>query len=113
VRETQLLFGHGPHPPPQAEAARFTGLATHLEAAGYATAWVGKWHSVGSPAAMGFAHRFGSLFGQLHDFYAPSLRRYPPRDGPGSNGTVEVKKKKKKSGLSSAVARQVCGFECG
>lgn len=90
MRETQLLFGHGFNAGPQAEAARLTGLATHLEAVGYATAWVGKWHCVGSPGNMGFAHRFGSLFGQLSDFYAPSLKRYPPRDGPGSNGTAEV-----------------------
>lgn len=72
--------------------AQYVGLATHLRAAGYTTAWVGKWHSVGLPHSMGFQHRFGSLFGQLKDYYKPSLVRYPPLAGPGSmNGTREVR----------------------
>ena len=53
------------------------GLAAHLAAANYFTAWVGKWHTVGDPAAHGFSYRFGSTGGQLKDYFRPGLCRYP------------------------------------
>jgi|MDSY01.1.fsa_nt_gb arylsulfatase A-like enzyme len=45
-----------------------TGLAVRLrDEAGYATAWVGKWHVVGpGPVQYGFEHGFGNLGGAIN-----------------------------------------------
>ena len=77
VKETTLLFGQGPR---STKDTPFLGLATHLRDAGYFTAWVGKWHSVGRPDKFGFQHCFGSIFGAINDFYRPSLIRFSSFD---------------------------------
>jgi len=63
----------------QEQTKHIRGLARALDSAGYFTAWIGKWHALGNPRAFGFNHCFGSLAGQVGDFFRPSLIRYPNR----------------------------------